>query len=260
MLFWFSRMLITLVNVTDDDLLQKLKDFNAEIFPEGSSLLRDIMYNWVVPESDILTKQGRKSTKKVRSITELQEQVGNLNWISCPAPLSGIEHSSSRNFIAFDSRIEPTDQILNALEEDECHAVVLHGIRGIGKNELAKEVGRRAKEESESGRDRRPCLRLKIEEKILIIFDDVRKKLDLKAIGIPLDNKGCKMIVTENENLWKSAEDGVKKVEIQALSEEESWRLFFFGQRSWRLFKSVTGEIVDNDSDFKIVAEEIAGK
>ncbi|KAI9084789.1 hypothetical protein K1719_033195 [Acacia pycnantha] len=111
-------------------------------------------------------------------------------------------------------------------------------------------LGMKIQEESESGRARRPCLRLKIEEKILIIFDDVREKLDLKAIGIPLDNKGCKMIVTENENLWKSMEDGVKKVEIQALSKEESWRLF----------KSVTGEIVDNDSDFKIVAEEIVGK
>ncbi|KAI9077424.1 hypothetical protein K1719_040627 [Acacia pycnantha] len=177
---------------------------------------------------------SRKSTKKVRSITELQEQVGNLNWISRPAPLPGIEYSSSRNFIAFDLRIEPTDRILNALEEDECHAVVLHKTRGIGKTELAKDVGRRAKEESEFGRTRRPCLRLKIEEKILIIFDHVREKLDLKAMGIPLDNKGCKMIVTENENLWKSTEDGVKKVEIQALSEEESWRLF----------KSVTEEIV----------------
>ncbi|KAK4275703.1 hypothetical protein QN277_018741 [Acacia crassicarpa] len=232
---------------------------------------------------------SRKSTKKVRSIAELQEQAGNFHRISSPAPLPGIEYSSSRNFIAFDSRIEPTDQILNALEEDECNAIVLHGIRGIGKTELAKEVGRRVKaknlfnevvmvvadpksstsdirniqnqiadmlglkiqEESESGRARRLCLRLKIEKKILIIFDDVREKLDLEAIGIPLDNKGCKiMIVTENENLWKSTEDGVKKVGIQALSEEESWRLF----------KSVTGELVDNDSDIKIVAEEIVGK
>ncbi|KAI9074531.1 hypothetical protein K1719_043530 [Acacia pycnantha] len=151
---------------------------------------------------------NRKSTKKVRSITELQEQAGNLDWISCPAPLPGIEYSSSRNFIAFDSRIEPTDQILNALKEDECHVVVLHGIRGIGKTELAKEVGRRAKVKN--------------------LFDEVV------------------MVVVDP----KSSTYGVKKVEIQALSEEESWRLF----------KSVTCEIVDNDSDFKIVAEEIVGK
>ena len=83
--------------------------------------------------------------QKVRSITKLQEQARNLDWISRPALLPGIKYSSSRNFIAFDSRIEPTDQILNALEEDECHAVDLHEIRGIGKTELAKEVGRRVK-------------------------------------------------------------------------------------------------------------------
>ncbi|XP_028793599.1 probable disease resistance protein At1g61190 [Neltuma alba] len=231
---------------------------------------------------------SRKSTKKMKSIAEFQEQAGNFDRISRPAPLPGIEYSSSRNFIAFDSRIEATDQVLKALEEDECNAVVLHGNRGIGKTELAKEVGRRAKEmnlfdevvmavvdpkpgstrdvrdiqnqiadmlglkireESDSGRARRLCLRLKNEKKTLIIFDDVRERLDLEAIGIP---SGCKiMIATEKENVWRAMEDeGAKKVEIKALSEEESWSLF----------RRVTGEIVDNDPTFKVVAEDIVGK
>lgn len=200
---------------------------------------------------------------------------------------SGIEYSCSKSFITFDTRIEPTNQIIKSLEEDEFNSILIHGTRGIGKTELAKEVGRRVqdkklfdevvmvvtdpksgprdvrniqnqiadmlglkiREESDLGRARRLNLRLK-NEKILIIFDDVRERLDLEGIGIPLDNKGCKiMIVSENEKVWKSNEEGAKKVEFEALSEEESWRLF----------RSVIGEIVENDSDLKSVAEEIVG-
>ncbi|XP_054819894.1 probable disease resistance protein At1g61190 [Prosopis cineraria] len=233
---------------------------------------------------------SRKSTKKVKSVAELQEQAKNFDRISRTAPLPGIEYSSSRNFIAFDSRIEATDQILKALEEDECNAVVLHGSRGIGKTELVKEVGRRVKEknlfdqvvivgvdpksstpdtrdiqnqiadmlglriqeESDVGRARRLYLRLKNEKKTLIIFDGVKQRLDLEAIGIPAENKGSKMMIaTEDENMWRAMEDeGVKKVEIKALSEEESWKLF----------GNVTGEIVDNDPALKAVAEDIVGK
>ncbi|KAI9128079.1 hypothetical protein K1719_001072 [Acacia pycnantha] len=198
---------------------------------------------------------SRKSTKKVRSITGLQEQAGNR--------LDSSPNSSSRHRSFFTIRgigkIELAKEVGRRVKVknlfDEVVVVVADpksstcDIRNI-QNQIADMLGMKIQEESETGRARRLCLRLKMEKKILIIFDNVREKLDLKAIGIPLDNKGCKMIVTENENLWKSMEDGVKKVEIQALSEEESWMLF----------KSVTCEIVDNDSDFKIVAEEIVGK
>ncbi|KAF7815617.1 disease resistance protein [Senna tora] len=145
---------------------------------EEQSKTRRSCFGGFCPNCIYRYRVSRKSTKKAVSI----------------APLPGIEYySSSKNFIAFDSRKEATDQIMEALGDDD-------------------------------------------------------------SIGIPISedhNKGCKILMTtENEKMWRVMGDGVvKKVEIQALSDEDSWRLF----------RSVTGEIVETPG-FKVVADEIVGK
>ncbi|KAI4306087.1 hypothetical protein L6164_029397 [Bauhinia variegata] len=112
-------------------------------------------------------------------------------------------------------------------------------------------LGLKLREQSTSGRARRLYARLK-NEKILIILDGVWNSLDFEAIGIPTatDHKGCKILVTtQNENIWRAFGAGTKKVAINPLSEEESWRLF----------KSFSGDIVDAPP-FNVVAKDIVGK
>ncbi|KAJ7960756.1 Disease resistance protein [Quillaja saponaria] len=226
---------------------------------------------------------SRTSTKKAIVVAELQEQ-GYFNRVSYRPPLPSIEFSSSKDFLSF-SHKETVNQIMDALKDDNIDVIALHGVRGIGKTALAKEVGKQAKElklidqvvmalvssktpelkliqgqladmlglkfqeESTAGRARRLYKRLKIEKKILIILDDVWGELDLEAIGIPfaIDHKGCKILLTtKNEAVCRNIGVRPKQILFNALSEDESWTLF----------KSSAGDIVESPT-FNPVAKDI---
>ena len=170
--------------------------------------------------------------------------------------------------MAFGTRNSIVTGILEALRKDDITSVGVHIMPGIGKTTLVKEVARQALEEnlfkdaievtvSESPNlekvqqdlanglhllfqdqdgvkersDRLRC-RLGKEEKLLLILDDVWKKLDLHAIGIDFDQdhqKGCKILLTSrNQDVFQ--DDMEVKVEnnfkIEPLSKSESRTCF----------------------------------
>jgi hypothetical protein len=82
-------------------------------------------------------------------------------------------------------------------------------------------------EESDSGRVKRICLRIKQAKKILIILDDAWKDVDFEAIGIPSieDQEGCKILLTTRSEHVCILMHCSKKILLKFLSEEESLAL-----------------------------------
>ncbi|MCH99295.1 toll interleukin receptor, partial [Trifolium medium] len=61
---------------------------------------------------------------------------------------------------------------------------------------------------------------------ILVIFDDVQAKLDLRDVGIPCDSNRCKVILTTSCKQECDFIDSQKKIQLDPLSREEAWILF----------------------------------
>ncbi|KAK9195019.1 hypothetical protein WN943_003136 [Citrus x changshan-huyou] len=117
------------------------------------------------------------------------------------------------------------------------------------QQEIAENLGLVLQEETESRRASRLYERLKKEEKILIILDNIWKCVDLEAVGIPFgdDHKGCKLLLTARDRNALFSMGSQKNFSIDILNEEEAWRLF----------KLVADDHVEN-REFKSTATEVA--
>uniref|UniRef100_A0A2N9HRR7 NB-ARC domain-containing protein n=1 Tax=Fagus sylvatica TaxID=28930 RepID=A0A2N9HRR7_FAGSY len=176
-------------------------------------------------------KLCKEAIQKTTTLKELQEK-GNFSQVAHRAPIPGIEIFSSSDFEVFESTKLAFQQVMEAFHDDTSKRIGLHGMGGVGKTTLVKEIYKKAKElnifnnivmttvsrtpeiriiqgeiagflnlkldeESNTARAIRICLRIKSLEKILIIMDDVWTDINLEAIGIPScdDHKGCKMLL-----------------------------------------------------------------
>ena len=123
--------------------------------------------------------------------------------------------------------------ILDALNNPDVNMIGIYGPGGIGKTTIAKEIGKHAedkklfnvvafaevavkpdikyiqqeiaeklgltfRDENPSGRARHLQQRLKQEEKVLFVLDNIWERLNLEDVGIPFgnDHKGCKLLLT----------------------------------------------------------------
>ncbi|XP_031254036.1 probable disease resistance protein At4g27220 isoform X2 [Pistacia vera] len=266
----------------------------VEVARNNVEMIEEIVEQWVikvnsiVPESETLIKeranvrcfslkagykQSRKASKKVQDVAELlhlQEAFGDQ--VSRPIIHEDTRLILNKDYLAFQSRSSTLEDVLKALKEAEVDIIGVHGMGGIGKTTLVKEVGRQAKEDkrfdkvifvevtdtpniekireeiandlglkfddkgTESGRVNKLFARLKKEKTILIILDNIWVDLDLEKLGIPFgeNHKGCKLLLTARDrNVLDSM--GAKSFSIDVLKEDEAWRLF----------RKMTGEVAD---------------
>ncbi|XP_040959558.1 uncharacterized protein [Gossypium hirsutum] len=230
-------------------------------------------------------KLSLKAEKEAKAVAELLEH-GNFERVSYRAAPKGIVVAPVKGYEEFESRTSILNGIMEALKDDSVSVVGVHGMGGIGKTTLVKEIARKVKgklfdsvviatvtqaidiekiqnqiadflglkfeEQSMVGKAFRLRERLKKEERILVVLDDIWGKVDIEEVGIPLgdEHKGCKLLLTSRElNVLSNGMDAQKNFPIGFLNEKEAWDLF----------KKKAGDC-DESCGLKPIAMEVAKK
>ncbi|OMO70425.1 Disease resistance protein [Corchorus olitorius] len=241
------------------------------------------------PNLKIRYQLSKRAEKESTRIVELLNQADKFNSNSVsyrPAPQQ-IMTTYVKGFEEFESRRHVFNGVLEALKDDSVNIVGVYGMGGVGKTTLARQVGGEAKErmlfdtvvmglvtpnaeieaiqqeigdrlglefdaKTVSVRADELRERLKKENKVLVILDDVWARLDLEAVGIPCggEDAGCKVLLTSRDLNVLSMMESSRNFSVGVLEEEEAWNLF----------KKMAGERVVESPDLYSTAVEIAKK
>ncbi|KAH1063679.1 hypothetical protein J1N35_028666 [Gossypium stocksii] len=200
--------------------------------------------NWC-PSWSWQYRLSKKAMNKTLDISELLEKINKFGQpgqvgYHAPSTLPTIEFLCFKEFVVSESSKIAFHQIIEALQDDKISMIGLWGMGGVGKTTLAREVGNQAEKlnlfnkvmittvsqkpnfeviqdqnaqfidfDMKNERGRRSVqdlwLRLKKEQRILIILDNIWTNINLKEkIGIPTgeDHKGCKVLLTTRRNKY----------------------------------------------------------
>ncbi|KAG8661227.1 hypothetical protein MANES_02G215400v8 [Manihot esculenta] len=223
---------------------------------------------------------SRKASKEIPIIVGAREGE-NFPRVSYRAPPQGI--GAVKECEAFESRTSVVDAILNALKDADVNLIGVYGMGGVGKTTLVKHIATLVRElgnfklvviatvthsvvltsvqqeiaewldfelgaESIAVRAARLSERIKKEEKILIILDDIWAAIKLDEIGIPYgtDHNGSKILMT-SRNQSVLSEMGVQRdFRLEVLEHQEAWNLF----------EKKVGDL--KDSNLQSIAMEVA--
>ncbi|XP_017636020.1 probable disease resistance protein At4g27220 [Gossypium arboreum] len=227
---------------------------------------------------------SKKAEEDAANFKKLIEDA-RFERVGCPYVAEPIIHT---DFETFQSREEVFNDIMELLKDATTSMIGVYGMAGVGKTWLVKEVerqlhgvklfnsvvratvsripdikeiqdqiayslGLKLEENSPVVRVRKLYGRLRNEKNVLIIVDDLWKKLDLKEVGIPFgsQHKGCKILLTSRSRNVVSNEMGATKTfAVDNLDEEEAWEFF----------KKMTGNSVESDEELRSTAIEVVKK
>ncbi|KAF2294855.1 hypothetical protein GH714_024515 [Hevea brasiliensis] len=225
---------------------------------------------------------SRKASKALPIVVRTREE-GNFEKVCYRITPQGI--GAVKGFEAFESRTSAVEQIMNALKDADVNLIGVYGMGGVGKTTLVKQIAAQVREygifklvvmatvthnpelkkvqqdiadwldykfdvESVEVRAARLSARIKKEEKILIILDDIWAAIKLEEVGIPYgrDHKGSKILMT-SRNQSVLLEMGVQRaVSLEVLQQREAWNLF----------EKIVGDL--KDSNLGTIPSEVAGR
>ncbi|XP_058180161.1 uncharacterized protein LOC131298700 [Rhododendron vialii] len=209
---------------------------------------------------------SRKAVKKTKAIDELLVKAIQHTKFSCSPPPACMRTIANGDFTEFESREPKMKEIIEALMDDEINLIGISGLPGVGKTKMAKEVGRRMKEEKLFDEvalvvvRQNPDLRmvqnsiancfgladpkihddattiasllrerlLQKKKRILLILDDVWKEFDLEEQGIPVKsaNGTFKFLYSSRSRDLWHDVPTKKEITLELLSKEEAGQLF----------------------------------
>ncbi|XP_052486013.1 disease resistance protein At4g27190-like [Gossypium raimondii] len=233
---------------------------------------------------------SKKAMKKTQDMSELLEEFGRLGPVGYrdPTALPTIDFLCSKEFVVSESSKVAFNQIIEALKDENINMIGLWGIGGVGKTTLAREVGSQATKlnlfdkvvittvsqkpnferiqdqiaqyigfemKNDQGRrsEQELWLRLKKEQRILIILDDIWEPINLKEnIGIPIgdDHKGFKVLLTTRRKRVCQIMECRPVVQLDCLDDDEAGTLF----------EKKAGLDDFSDDSIKILANQIVKK
>ncbi|XP_030477286.1 probable disease resistance protein At4g27220 [Syzygium oleosum] len=184
-------------------------------------------------------------------------------------PTTSTTRSVDKKEDVLESRASITKDVMKAIADDKVYVIGVYGPGGVGKSKLLEDIERRAKEEKlfgvvamaevsrnpdlrriqgeiayalglqimneETARGRADLLRKRLEsdskKNILIILDNLWKKIELNEVGIPCgyDNKvrGYKLLITSRRREVLRADMGSdREFRLNELEDGEARRLF----------------------------------
>ncbi|KAB2607422.1 disease resistance protein [Pyrus ussuriensis x Pyrus communis] len=233
-----------------------------------------------------LSKRAVNGTEELNKLKE--EKRFETVKLQVRRPVEFESTMSTGDFEAFEATRQAMDGVMKALKDDNVTVIGVHGMGGIGKTTMVKHVGLQAckdrlfdhvimavisqnpnlvkiqqqlaemlalnlNEQTEIVRAARLKERIMRGKKILIIFDDIWRTIDLSLIGIPddyeLQNCNSKVILTTRLQNVCHAMNSQEKIHLHTLSEEDSWALFV--KKANRSFES---------TNFYDIARKVAGE
>ena len=203
---------------------------------------------------------ARQMKVNLSKMLEEGKRISTSNTVSRLARARGIQLLPSTGCIDNESLYLAFDNIMLALRT-KCQSLIgVYGMGGIGKTTLVKKVIAAAEDlydlvvvvvvsqvpniqkmqaelgeqmclksdrETSIGRAAQIRNRMKKEEKILVVLDDVWEKIDLLTIGIPYgDHEGCHVLLTTRNKNVCSAMGCEELIEMKLLNENDSRNLF----------------------------------
>ncbi|WCJ41510.1 Disease resistance protein (CC-NBS-LRR class) family [Euphorbia peplus] len=205
---------------------------------------------------------SRAATKHTPVFAQVQGERTSITTISYVLDVQNLQ--APKNYEALDTRTDVLNKVLSALKNVDFNLIGVYGAPGVGKSTLARQhlfdevkrvgafevvtcaevtqaadlksiqeelaawLGLTFEVESTQVRAVRLCDRLKKEEKVLVILDDIWKRIKLEEIGIPndKDSKGCKVFMTSRNQDVLSAMGVQEQFVLKDLEEDEAWQLF----------------------------------
>ncbi|KAL7170126.1 hypothetical protein ACSBR2_035057 [Camellia fascicularis] len=241
--------------------VDKCSEEAREILKDEVEANKGCLCGWC-PNLPLRYSLGKKATNKAKEVAKLHDE-RKLTEVAHNKPSPWIESTSTEGIKVFESRRLIMNDVMEALKDDRFHMIAICGMGGVGKTTMVKEVAKRAKEEklfdevamavvsqipdkrkiqgeigdklglkfeeeTERGRADRLCDRLKGTKRILVILDDVWKRLELNDIGIPFrdGHRGCKILLTSRLDNVCNSMNAQKKFTVEVLTKEEAWNLF----------------------------------
>ncbi|GLT82112.1 hypothetical protein SLE2022_005230 [Rubroshorea leprosula] len=260
-----------------DDIIEKVK----HLLPDEDIPKNKCFFGWC-PNPKSRYSLGKKAVREAKTVNELLQQGNGFSRVSYRViPVEIQAPPPRRSYRAFESRMLTLNAIMNALTDATVEIVGVYGVPGVGKSTLVKDVARKAKEEkfnavvmavvagmpelrkiqgqiadylglkfdneTEAGRASRLRLRVKKEERILVILDDIQTTFDLEEVGIPVgdDHRGCKVVLTSRNISILNQMDAQKNFEVKTLPEDEAWDLF----------KQMAGEALESPNLQSVAAD-----
>ncbi|XP_007030033.2 PREDICTED: probable disease resistance protein At4g27220 [Theobroma cacao] len=232
---------------------------------------------------------SKRAEKESEAIVELLNEAEKFNSVSVSYRRAPQEIMSTyvKGFEDFESRRHVFDGVMEALKDSSVNIVGVYGMGGVGKTTLARHVAGQAKEKNLfdtvvmafvtqnaeiaeiqqqigdrlglefdaktiSVRADQLRERLKKENKVLVILDDLWARLDLEAVGIPCggEHVGCKILLTSRDLNVLSMMDSRNNFPVGVLEEKEAWNLF----------NKMAGDSVNESPDLYSTAIEVAKK
>ncbi|PIA38200.1 hypothetical protein AQUCO_02800102v1 [Aquilegia coerulea] len=267
-----------LEDTTVEKLEEQQRDFNDEVN------INKKCFKGLCPDLSSRLRLSKQAVRMAETFHTLQEKGNNFpeTGIAHQRPPPNVEFVRSTTIV---ENVLPRDSLMKdlmkALKDSNIGSIGVHGMGGIGKTTLVEKINneldghklfnkvimvivskdpdlRRIQEDiaqrlgldleatSTNIRANRLFERLEAEEKVLIILDDVWKKLKVEDVGLP---GGCKLIVTTRMQEVCDQMKLQKIIKVEPLSEVESWVLF----------ESKAGDVVTLPN-LKPIAEKILEK
>ncbi|KAL7587776.1 hypothetical protein Lser_V15G40144 [Lactuca serriola] len=190
------------------------------------------------------------------------------NCVSIPAPTPRlVDLYQTKNLDDIDTHKLALREIIEAIKDESIQMVGIYGSGGVGKTTLANEVAAEVKnlfaeivfitvsqtvdvKEIQKNVEKAAKRIIINKEKVLIILDDIWKKLVLSDVGIPCGNEhmNCKILLTSRSRNVCEGMNVDRNICVNILTKKEAWVL---------LKRIVGDEKLANDSSLEIIAKEV---